>query len=155
MLRYGYKGHNRNEDDSRETGTLFLQPGAMQIWKVLNSEENMETDTVLTEVKRCLGNIERFDQQVNAFITVLSDTALKEAQKADENYAAGGGTGTLAGVPISIKDCIDVAGVRCTNGSLFFQDYLPGNPNYKMHLSMMYGTGLSFGPPNSDKYQSI
>jgi len=41
------------------------------------------------------------------------------------------------------------------NFSLFFQDYLPGNPNYKMHLSMMYGTGLSFGPPNSDKYQDI
>jgi hypothetical protein len=41
------------------------------------------------------------------------------------------------------------------NFSLFFQDYLPGNPNYKMHLSMMYGTGLSFGPPNSEKYQDI
>ena len=41
------------------------------------------------------------------------------------------------------------------NFSLFFQDYLPGNPNYKMHLSMMYGTGLSFGPPKSDKYQDI
>ena len=78
----------------------------------------METQTVLTEVKRCLGNIERFDEQVNAFITVLSDTALEEAQQADDDYAGGGGTGLLAGVPISVKDCIDVAGVRCTNGSL-------------------------------------
>ena len=41
------------------------------------------------------------------------------------------------------------------NFSLFFQDYLPGNPNYKMHLSMMYGTGFPFGPPKSDKYQDI
>ena len=41
------------------------------------------------------------------------------------------------------------------NFSLFFQDYLPGNPNYKMHLSMIYGTGLPFGPPNSDKYQDV
>ena len=85
----------------------------------------METQTVLTQVKRCLDNIDRFDQQVNAFIAVLSETALEEAQQADDNYAGGGGAGLLAGVPISIKDCIDVAGVRCTNGSLFFKDYVP------------------------------
>ena len=84
----------------------------------------METQTVLTQVKRCLDNIDRFDQQVNAFIAVLSETALEEAQQADDDYA-GGGAGLLAGVPISVKDCIDVAGVRCTNGSLFFKDYVP------------------------------
>ena len=41
------------------------------------------------------------------------------------------------------------------NFSMFFQDYLPGNPNYKMHLSMIYGTGLPFGPPKSEKFQDI
>jgi hypothetical protein len=41
------------------------------------------------------------------------------------------------------------------NFSMFFQDYIPGNPNYKMHLNMVYGTGLSFGPPDSEKYQDI
>ena len=41
------------------------------------------------------------------------------------------------------------------NFSMFFQDYLPGNPNYKMHLSMIYGTGLPFGPPQAEKYQDV
>ena len=41
------------------------------------------------------------------------------------------------------------------NFSMFFQDYIPGNPNYKMHLNMVYGTGLSFGPPNSEKHQDV
>jgi len=41
------------------------------------------------------------------------------------------------------------------NFSMFFQDYIPGNPNYKMHLNMVYGTGLSFGPPNSQKHQDV
>ena len=85
----------------------------------------MKTHTAMDELKGCLGNIERFDEQVNAFISVLSDTALEEAQQADEEFAGGGGKGLLAGVPISVKDCIDVAGVRCTNGSLFFKDYVP------------------------------
>jgi hypothetical protein len=39
--------------------------------------------------------------------------------------------------------------------SMFFQDYIPNNPNYKMHLNLVYGTGLSFGPPNSEKHEDI
>ena len=41
------------------------------------------------------------------------------------------------------------------NFSMFFQDYIPGNPNYKMHLNLLYGTGLPFGPPQAEKYQDI
>jgi hypothetical protein len=41
------------------------------------------------------------------------------------------------------------------NFSMFFQDYIPRNPNYKMHLNLIYGTGLPFGPPNSEKYEDI
>ncbi|MDD4109298.1 MAG: TonB-dependent receptor, partial [Prolixibacteraceae bacterium] len=41
------------------------------------------------------------------------------------------------------------------NFSLFFQDYLPGNPSYKMQLSGFYGARLPVGPPNSERYQDI
>ena len=41
------------------------------------------------------------------------------------------------------------------NFSMFFQDYIPGKPKYKMHLNLIYGTGLPFGPPNGEKYQDI
>ncbi len=37
------------------------------------------------------------------------------------------------------------------NFTLFFQDYLPGNVNYKSHLRMIFGSGLPFGPPKGDK----
>jgi len=39
------------------------------------------------------------------------------------------------------------------NFSLFFQDYLPNNPTLKFNLTLHYATGLSFGPPESPKYQ--
>ena len=39
------------------------------------------------------------------------------------------------------------------NVSIFFQDYLPMNPTYKMSLTFLYGSSLPFGPPNSPKYQ--
>jgi hypothetical protein len=39
--------------------------------------------------------------------------------------------------------------------SLFFQDYLPKNPSYKMHLRLVFGSRLPFGPPNSEKYEDV
>lgn len=41
------------------------------------------------------------------------------------------------------------------NFSLFFQDYLPGNPTYKMHLGAFYGARLPAGPPNSERWQDV
>lgn len=39
------------------------------------------------------------------------------------------------------------------NVSLFFQDYLPMDPTYKMHMTLSYGTGLPFGAPNTPMYK--
>ncbi len=40
------------------------------------------------------------------------------------------------------------------NVGILFQDYLPGNENFKMHLKFLYGTGLPFGPPNLARYRN-
>ncbi|MCX6259114.1 MAG: TonB-dependent receptor [Bacteroidia bacterium] len=37
------------------------------------------------------------------------------------------------------------------NFGLFFQDYFPNNPSYRMQLSLLFGSGLPFGPPDSHK----
>ena len=39
------------------------------------------------------------------------------------------------------------------NFSLFFQDELPSNPSIKAQLSLLYGTGLPFGPPTFERYR--
>ncbi len=39
------------------------------------------------------------------------------------------------------------------NFGLFFQDYLPSFQSWKAHLNLVFGSGLSVGPPNSEKYQ--
>lgn len=41
------------------------------------------------------------------------------------------------------------------NFSLFFQDYLPKNPSYKVHLRLVFGSRLPFGPPDSPKYKDV
>jgi hypothetical protein len=39
--------------------------------------------------------------------------------------------------------------------SLFFQDYLPKSPSVRMHMTLIFGTGLPFGPPGNDRYTDI
>jgi hypothetical protein len=39
------------------------------------------------------------------------------------------------------------------NFGLFFQDFLPKFPTYKMQLSLLFGTSLPFGPPGKDRYK--
>jgi aspartyl-tRNA(Asn)/glutamyl-tRNA(Gln) amidotransferase subunit A len=67
-------------------------------------------------VRSCLARIDA-RPDVNAFITVLRDQALDEAERAAQQILAGGYLGPLHGIPISIKDLIDVAGVPTTSGS--------------------------------------
>jgi hypothetical protein len=38
---------------------------------------------------------------------------------------------------------------------MFFQDYLPKSPSFKMHLNLIFGTGLPFGPPGNDRYKDV
>ncbi|MBN2667936.1 MAG: TonB-dependent receptor [Bacteroidales bacterium] len=44
---------------------------------------------------------------------------------------------------------------RRFNASIYFQDYLPRNPNFKVHLTLFYGSGLPFGPPESPRYKQV
>src|SRR4051812_26403732 len=65
----------------------------------------------------CLDRIEK-NGRLNAFILVMADAALRQAREADRELAAGRDRGPLHGVPISVKDLIDVAGVPTTAASL-------------------------------------
>jgi aspartyl-tRNA(Asn)/glutamyl-tRNA(Gln) amidotransferase subunit A len=62
---------------------------------------------------------------INAYITVLGEDALKQARMAEKEILAGNHRGALHGVPIAVKDLIDVAGVRTTMGSEQYADFIP------------------------------
>ena len=72
-----------------------------------------------------LERIEDVDEELNAFITVLPEKALKEAAQAEREILAGEYRGPLHGVPVGLKDLIYTKGVRTTMGSAFFEDYVP------------------------------
>ena len=69
------------------------------------------------EVHACLDRIATLNPRLNAFITVMGDTALEAARVADRELTSGRDRGPLHGVPVSLKDLIDVRGVPTTAAS--------------------------------------
>ena len=55
--------------------------------------------------------------RLNAFITVMAEEARRDAEVADGELAAGRDRGPLHGVPIAVKDLIDITGVATTAAS--------------------------------------
>jgi aspartyl-tRNA(Asn)/glutamyl-tRNA(Gln) amidotransferase subunit A len=72
----------------------------------------------------CLRRIEEDNPRLNAFILVMADAARRQARQADRELAAGRDRGPLHGVPISIKDLIDVAGTPTTAASRVREGHL-------------------------------
>ena len=72
-----------------------------------------------------LRRIERHDDVLRAYITVMADRALAAARVADAERQRGTRRGPLHGVPLGLKDLIAVAGVRMTAGSRVFADHVP------------------------------
>jgi aspartyl-tRNA(Asn)/glutamyl-tRNA(Gln) amidotransferase subunit A len=73
----------------------------------------------------CLARIEQFNSRLNAFITVTADLARQQARVAEAEIQHGKWRGPLHGIPISLKDLIDTAGVRTTAASELFKDRVP------------------------------
>lgn len=73
------------------------------------------TSLALTEA--CLGRIARESAKLNAFISVSREAARAEAMLADHELTAGRDRGVLHGIPIAIKDLVDIAGMATTAAS--------------------------------------
>jgi aspartyl-tRNA(Asn)/glutamyl-tRNA(Gln) amidotransferase subunit A len=73
--------------------------------------------TAAAVTDQCLEVIRDRNPSLNAFITVFADSARDDARRADDEIAAGQYRGPLHGVPISLKDLIDVEGTPTTAAS--------------------------------------
>jgi amidase len=81
--------------------------------------------TSLDLTKAILRRIEAYNPKLNAIVTLLRKEALLGAKEADRAVNSGEKLGLLHGVPVTVKDCFEMKGVRTTAGSKSLFDYIP------------------------------
>jgi amidase len=78
-------------------------------------------------VKAHLHAIEAVNPRLNAVVQVVAEQAVAEARAADVALANGTARGPLHGVPMTIKDCLDTAGVISTGGTKGRAAFVPAH----------------------------
>lgn len=92
----------------------FNKISAVNLARLIASREVSPVEAVAAALER----VEQTEAQLNAFIQVDAAGASAAARRAEADVVSGRPLGPLHGVPISVKDLIDVAGLRATYGSL-------------------------------------
>lgn len=76
-------------------------------------------------VESHFSRIEEVEGDINAFITLMKEEALRDAEVIDNKISNGEKVGSLAGIPIGVKDNIVTKGVKTTCGSKILENFVP------------------------------
>ena len=101
-----------------------------------------------------LDRIDKFNGQLNAFLTVIPEQALESARGAEQALMSGKKIGPLHGIPTSIKDLEPMAGIRFTSGSLIYKDRIAETDSLSVKRIKDAG-GLILGKTNTSEYGHI
>ena len=99
----------------------LLFASATRLLALLRAREVSATELVDAHLAR----IAELHPRLNAIVTRTAERARREAADADRRLAAGDAPRPLEGLPVTIKDAFEMAGVRSTDGCRIFADYLP------------------------------
>ena len=78
-------------------------------------------------VDACLARIDEINPKINAVVQIAAERARAEADALDRLATQGEFRGPLHGLPITIKDSLDSAGIVSTGGTLGRRDFIPEN----------------------------
>ncbi len=98
--------------------------------------------------------IDELDPQLNSFLLLTHDEAVKAAKEAEETVMRGEELGALHGLPISIKDTQMTKGVRTTTGSLLFKDRIPEKDAAVVERIKGAG-GIMLGKTNTSEFALV
>ncbi len=99
----------------------MIYSSVVQLAKAIKATQISAVEVVQAHLKR----IAEVNPKLNAVVQLRGDEALAEARLADEALARGESHGLLHGIPMTIKDSLDTAGVITTGGTLGRKDFVP------------------------------
>jgi aspartyl-tRNA(Asn)/glutamyl-tRNA(Gln) amidotransferase subunit A len=105
---------------AKDAGAIYYKD-ATELAGLIRSKELTSVEIVQAHLDR----IEAINPKINAVVTLMAEVALRAAKAADAAVSRGDELGTLHGVPFTIKDSIDTAGVLTQRASKIFVGYVP------------------------------
>ena len=103
-------------------------------------------------VGRCLDRIARVDEHVQAWRVVDSDRALEDARALDREAAEGRFRGPLHGLPVAIKDVMDVEGLPTRCNSRALQDRAPATADSEIVTQLRVAGAVVLGKAHTTEY---
>ncbi|HWS81634.1 MAG TPA: amidase family protein [Rubrobacter sp.] len=111
------------QTEAKKTHQTLLFRSATDAAQVVRRKEISSRELTATLIKR----IEAVNPALNAVVELRREAALREAVAADEATDSGDATGPLHGVPMTIKDGFNVAGLHTTWGNPAFEGFVAGS----------------------------
>jgi aspartyl-tRNA(Asn)/glutamyl-tRNA(Gln) amidotransferase subunit A len=108
------------ETRSKDANAIYYKD-ATELASLIQTKQLSSREVVQAHLDR----IAAVNPKVNAIVTLLAEEALKGADAADKAVRHGAELGPLHGVPFTIKDAIDTAGVLTQRGSKIFAGNIP------------------------------
>ena len=99
----------------------LVHASAAALAKAIQSRQVSSEEVVKAHIAR----IEEVNPRLNAVVRLTAESALIQAREADAALAGGRSTNPLHGVPVTIKDNIETAGVVSTSGTLGRANFVP------------------------------
>jgi aspartyl-tRNA(Asn)/glutamyl-tRNA(Gln) amidotransferase subunit A len=128
-------------------------PGDVAQWTLAQASAAIHARTVspvaLTEA--CLQRIDRYESHLNAFILILREQALGQARTLEAEQKAGRFRGPLHGIPVAVKDNMDIAGVRTSAGSAVLDDRIASSDSEVVRRLKDAGAVI-LGKTNMDEF---
>jgi amidase len=108
------------EERARDMAELWQEP-AGTLAAAIRAKELSSTELLDAYLDR----IDRFNPEVNAVVTMDVEGARRAARGADSAVVRGDDLGALHGLPITVKDALETAGMRSTGGAVELRDHVP------------------------------
>jgi amidase len=128
-------------------GDDFISKSATEIARMIKAKEI----TAGEAVKRFYARIDLVNPKLDAVVMFCRERALSEAQEADAMLAMGKSKGPLHGVPFTIKDSFDTAGLVSTGGTLGRKTYIPGK-DATIAARVRAAGGILLGKTNTPEF---
>ena len=120
------------------------------VHELINALKNGET-TSSNLLEMFIDRAERLNPPLNAVVTYDLERARARAQELDRLTSNKQSVGPLHGLPITVKDTLETAGLRTTAGSPKLQDYIPGENAVAVQRLLDAGAVI-FGKTNTPTF---